>query len=90
MESLGTAGAPRKRLRIIVPNLWKGEWPCLVGPFSGRIVAEYFANAVVDFGRYETIRERIFARQDSFYVEVARQKKVEAVGNLVDALGDLT
>lgn len=54
----------------IVPNRWQGESNCLVGPFSSRTVAEYFANAVVDFGQYETCSRRIFAKGDSWFVEV--------------------
>lgn len=56
--------------RSIVPNRWQGEANCIVGPFSSRAVAEYFANAVVDFGQYETYSRRIFAKGDSWFVEV--------------------
>lgn len=54
----------------IVPNRWQGEYDCWVGPFSSRTVAEYFASAVVDFGAYESFSHRIFAKGDSWYVEV--------------------
>ena len=54
----------------IVPNRWQGEYDCLVGPFSSRTVADYFANAVVDFGHYETVSRKVFAKGDSWYVEV--------------------
>lgn len=62
MESSEAAGEPRRSRRLIVPNLWEGEWPCLVGPFSGRVVAEYFADRVLEFCRFEAVLERIFAR----------------------------
>jgi hypothetical protein len=54
----------------IVPNRWQGECDCVVGPFSSKHVAEYYVNAVVDFGHYETISRRIFAKGDSWFVEV--------------------
>jgi hypothetical protein len=88
MESSEAAGKPRRWLRVIVPNLWQGEWPCLVGPFSGRVVAEYFADRVVEFGHFEAVRERVFARQDSYYVQVARWRK--ALGSGAVALRDPT
>lgn len=81
MESSQAAGEPRRWLRVIVPNLWQGEWPCLVGPFSGRVVAEHFADRVVEFGRFEAVRGRVFARQDSYYVQVARWRKRVALGS---------
>jgi hypothetical protein len=57
-------------LQTIVPNRWQGEYDCLVGPFSSRNVAEYFVSAVVDFGAYESFNRRVFAKGDSWYVEV--------------------
>ena len=63
---------PSKHYRIepVVPNRWQGECDCFVGPFSSRAVAEYFANAVVDFGQYETVSRKVFAKGDSWFVEV--------------------
>lgn len=58
-------------LEPIVPNRWQGECDCTVGPFSSRTVAEYYANAVVDFGQYETVSRQVFAKGDSWYVEVS-------------------
>jgi len=58
----------------IVPNRWQGECNCLVGPFSSETVADYFANSVVDFGHYETMSRRVFAKGDSWYVEVHKEK----------------
>lgn len=63
--------APLRGLVTILPNRWQGETDCVVGPFSGRKVAEYFANSVVDFGQYETISRRVFAKGDAWYVEVS-------------------
>lgn len=57
-------------VQTIVPNRWQGEYDCLVGPFSSRNVAEYFVSAVVDFGAYESFSRRVFAKGDSWYVEV--------------------
>ncbi len=74
MENLRTREprGPSKhhKAKPIVPNRWQGEHDCFVGPFSSKIVAEYFANAVVDFGQYETVSRKIFAKGDSWYVEV--------------------
>ncbi len=55
---------------LILPNTWKGEVNCIIGPFSGKNVAEYFANRVVDFGQYEFCSERIFAKRDAWYIEI--------------------
>ena len=63
----------------IVPNRWQGECNCLVGPFSSRTVAEYFANAVVDFGQYETMSRSVFAKGDSWYVEVNKEEAPSVV-----------
>ncbi len=59
-----------QRTEPIVPNRWQGEHDCFVGPFSSKVVAEYFANAVVDFGQYETVSRKVFAKGDSWFVEV--------------------
>jgi hypothetical protein len=58
----------------VLPNRWQGEADCVVGPFSGRNVAEYFANSVVDFGQFETVSGKVFAKGDSWFVEVARSR----------------
>jgi len=58
------------RLPQVVPNRWQGQVDCLVGPFSGRGVAEHFANRVVDFGSYDAYAGRIFARGDGWFVEI--------------------
>lgn len=55
---------------IIVPNRWQGEANCVVGPFSSKTVAEYFANHVVDFGHYERFSQRVVVKRDAYYVEV--------------------
>jgi hypothetical protein len=53
-----------------LPNCWQGEVDCVVGPFSSKSVAEYFARSTVDFGHYNAIMERVFASGDAWYVEV--------------------
>ena len=54
----------------IVPNRWQGECDCVVGPFSSKTVAEYYVNAVVDFGHYDAFNRRVFVKGDSWFVEV--------------------
>lgn len=66
----GTAGIEAGSLPIVVPNRWQGEADCLVGPFSGRQVAAYFANRLVDFGQFEVFSMRVFPRRDAWFVEV--------------------
>lgn len=63
----------------VVPNCWQGEADCLVGPFSSRSVAEYFAHAVVDFGQYETVSRRVFAKGDAWFVEVSECRAAPVV-----------
>lgn len=63
----------------IVPNRWQGECDCVVGPFSSKTVAEYFANAVVDFGQYETMSRAVIVKGDSWYVEVNKEKAPSVV-----------
>ncbi len=63
-------GTMRKR-QPIVPNRWKGETGCLVGPFSDSSVARYFAGYVVDFGHYSAYTYDVIAVYDSWYVEVS-------------------
>lgn len=67
LEPPAPGGRP---LPVVVPNRWLGEADCLVGPFSGRDVAAYFANRLVDFGQYEVFSMRVFARRNAWYVEV--------------------
>ena len=55
---------------VIVPNRWQGETDCVVGPFSSKTVAEYFANNVVDFGHYEGFSQEVIVKRDAYYVEV--------------------
>ena len=54
----------------IAPNSWNGQVNCLVGPFSCKEVAENFAYPKVDFGYYNTEVVQIFAKRDSWYVEI--------------------
>jgi hypothetical protein len=54
----------------ILPNQWKGETDCIVGPFSGEDVAQYFANYAVDFGHYESFSYRVFPKRNEWYVEI--------------------
>jgi hypothetical protein len=73
--------APRYPADAVVPNRWQGEADCLVGPFSSRDVAEYFASAVVDFGQYETVSRRIFAKGDAWFVEVSECRAAPALSS---------
>jgi hypothetical protein len=54
----------------ILPNQWTGETDCIIGPFTGRNVAELFVNRAVDFGHYETFHQRIFEGDDAWFIEV--------------------
>lgn len=65
------AGGPAVRARApISPNRWKGETDCIVGPFSSRSLANGFANVTTDFGQYDGVRFDVFAKRESWYVEV--------------------
>lgn len=61
-----TSGEQPRKCYPITPNRWQGEQDCVVGPFSGKKVADYFSETVVNFNR----PARIFARRDAWYVEV--------------------
>jgi hypothetical protein len=57
-------------LRVISPNRWEGGSHCLIGPFSDRSVAAYFAEVAVTYRQLDTVVERVFPHRDSWYVEV--------------------
>lgn len=66
---------------VIAPNAWMGECGCIIGPFPHRHVAEAFANAMVEFGQFEVICERVILHADAFYVqaiEVCEEPRVLA------------
>lgn len=65
------AGVLHKRVPVL-PNRWKGEMNCLVGPFSDASVARYFAGYVVDFGHYSAYNYNVFVAYDSWYVEIKK------------------
>lgn len=54
----------------VPPNCWQGQVDCVVGPFSSREVAQYFARAVVEYGQYDALIEQIFPRGDAWYLKV--------------------
>jgi len=56
--------------RVLPPDRWEGETDCRVGPFRDLHSAEGFANALVDFGRYETLCEQVVIDDEGVYVEV--------------------
>jgi len=62
--------AARARNNLLAPDRWEGEADCRVGPFRNLRAAESFANALVDFGRYETLRERVVVDDDGVFVEI--------------------
>ncbi|MEJ2356679.1 MAG: hypothetical protein P8Y13_01185 [Deinococcales bacterium] len=66
-------GAGVRPVTPISPNRWKGETDCIVGPFSNRGLAYGFANVTTDFGQYGGVRFHVFAKRDSWYVEVQAQ-----------------
>lgn len=53
----------------IIPNQWQGETGT-IGPFSSCTVAEYFTHAVVECWQYQSFQHHIFAKGDSWYVQV--------------------
>jgi len=53
----------------VAPNRWLGECDSLIGPFASRRAAEWFANAMVDFGQYECLRETIVVHAGLYYVQ---------------------
>lgn len=59
---------------VTLPTRWQGEVNCVVGPFSSRDIADYFANNIVDFGHFETLEMRVFASGDAWYVEVTKDE----------------
>ncbi|HKI56604.1 MAG TPA: hypothetical protein VKB31_05580 [Trueperaceae bacterium] len=58
--------------QVLAPDRWEGQTGCHVGPFRDLRAAESFANALVDFGRYETLREQVVVNDDGVFVEVRR------------------
>lgn len=65
-------------LTVISPNRWEGGSHCLIGPFSDRTVAAYFAEVAVTYRQLDTVVERVFPHRDSWYVEMkALQETVE-------------
>jgi hypothetical protein len=57
-------------LAVVSPNRWEGGSHCLIGPFSDRTVAAYFAEVAVTYRQLDTVVERVFPHRDSWYVEV--------------------
>jgi hypothetical protein len=53
----------------ISPNRWRGEVDCVIGPFSSKDVAEYFAGQVADFGQLGDIEQIVFAKRDEWFIE---------------------
>lgn len=58
------------RILVLAPDRWAGETDCRVGPFRDLHSAEGFANALVDFGRYETLCEQVVVDDEGVYVDV--------------------
>lgn len=69
-------GMLRKRVPVL-PNRWKGETDCLVGPFSDASVARYFAGYVVDFGQYSAYSYNVLVAYDSWYVEISTLEQAD-------------
>lgn len=75
-KAMGTEGAP-----VVAPNRWTGECGYLVGPFTCRRVAERFANAMVEFGQYECVCERVVTHAGAYYVEAVGVAEGRALGS---------
>lgn len=73
------ATGSRPQLPVVAPNAWLGECGCMIGPFERRRVAEAFANAMVEFGQYEGICERVVIHDEAFYVQAVAIPIEEAV-----------
>lgn len=69
---VGNPPAGHSRSKPLAPDRWEGEIGCRVGPFRNLHAAERFANDLVDFGRYETLREQVVVDDDGVYVDVLR------------------
>lgn len=59
----------RNALQIVAPNSWMGECDRLIGPFTCRRSAETFANAMVDFGHYECLSQRVVLHEGAYFVQ---------------------
>ncbi len=53
-----------------LPSRWQGEVDCVVGPFSCKTVAEHFMLVSTTYNQYDAIMDQIFAKGDSWYVQV--------------------
>jgi hypothetical protein len=69
---VGDPPASQSVSKPLEPDRWEGESECRVGPFRNLHAAERFANHLVDFGRYETLREQVVVGDDGVYVDVLR------------------
>lgn len=54
------------------PDHWAGEVGCRVGPFHTVNDAERFSNDLVDFGRFETIKQQVMVEDTHVFVEMTR------------------
>jgi hypothetical protein len=82
-----------QKIVVTLPTRWQGESDCVVGPFSSREVADYFANNVVDFGQFENLSMRVFPYADAWYLEVKSYTNSKAKDwhtNLYDSSGGAT
>lgn len=67
-----------RRYQPISPNRWHGEVDCVIGPFSSKEIAEYFAGHAADFGQFGNIEEIVFAKRDEWYIEARALDKYSA------------
>jgi len=59
-----------RSLEPTLPNCWHGEADCVVGPFSSKMVAEYFALSSVERKAFASATDSVFANGDAWYVEI--------------------
>lgn len=64
-----SSGGNQAARRTVAPNRWMGECDCLIGPFTCQRVAESFANAMVEFGHYECVCQRVVVHAGTYFVE---------------------
>lgn len=66
-------------LNPIAPNQWQGERECIVGPFTSYEIAEAFVSRVIMFRHQTPFQHHIFAKGDSWYVELIESSEAVVV-----------
>ena len=64
--------AGNEGVATLPPSSWQGEVDCVVGPFSSHKQARSFVNFEVGFDPDKAVVDTIFARGDTWYVELRK------------------